>query len=177
MSIHEQVAAIRANDERVMQQFYVDNYAPVQLFVLQNNGTTDDAKDIYQEAYLSMWRNIQLDKFHPEHEGALEAYLFRIARNKWLDQLRTLRNKNNSSLEPEHEKLMTFEEIDDDTESRIKMLKAGFRQLGENCRKLLKRFYYKKEPLKLIAEDNNWTEATAKNNKYRCMEKLRNIIL
>jgi DNA-directed RNA polymerase specialized sigma24 family protein len=30
--------------------------------------------------------------------------------------------------------------------------------------------------LKEIAKDMGWTEATAKNNKYRCMEKLRSMI-
>ena len=42
-----------------MQQLYVENFDRVKQFVLRNNGTLDDAKDIYQEAYLSVWRNIR----------------------------------------------------------------------------------------------------------------------
>ena len=176
MSIYEQVAAIKANDEQAMRQFYTDNFGHVKRFVLQNNGTADDAKDIYHEAYLSAWRNIQMDKFVPQHEGALDAYIFRIARHKWLDHLRSLRYKNTTSLEAEHENVMTFEETDDMTMKRIQLMKGCFRQLGENCRNLLTRFYYKDESMKKIATDMNWTEATAKNNKYRCMEKLRSMM-
>lgn len=176
MSVDEQLMAIKANDERFMQQLYVDNFDRVKHFVLRNSGTVDDAKDIYQEAYLSVWRNIRMDKFTPRHNGALEAYLLQIARYKWLDTLRSLSYKNTTSLKPAHENLMTFEELDDITERRLQLIKAQFRNLGAGCQKLLARFYYNKESIKQIATDMAWTEATAKNNKYRCMEKLRNMI-
>ncbi len=176
MSVDERLMAIKANDEQVMQQLYVDNFDRVKQFVLRNNGTLDDAKDIYQEAYLSVWRNIQLDKFIPYREGALEAYLVQVARHKWLDHLGTSRYKHTVSLASEHENLMTFDALDDITEKRIQIIKTHFRTLGEGCRKLLTRFYYRNESMKEIAADMGWTEATAKNNKYRCMEKLRNMI-
>src|SRR5690606_1968493 len=128
------------------------------------------------EAYLSLWRNIKMDRFSSHHDGALEAYLFQIARFKWLDHLRTLRFRQTVQLEPDNEGLMTFEELDDITEKRILIVKTHFRLLGEGCRRLLSRFYHGKESLKEIAKDMGWTEATAKNNKYRCMEKLRSMI-
>lgn len=175
MSIDEQLTAIKANDEKVIQQLYANNFDRVKLFVLRNNGTPRDARDIYQEAFLSAWRNIQLDKFTPRQEGALGAYIFQIARYKWLDHLRSLSYKNTVTLKSQHENLMTFEELDDITEKRLQLIKANFRTLGEGCQKLLTRFYYSNESMKTIAADMGWTEATAKNNKYRCMEKLRNL--
>ncbi|HET9052857.1 MAG TPA: sigma-70 family RNA polymerase sigma factor [Cyclobacteriaceae bacterium] len=176
MSIDKQVAAIKADDEQFMHQFYVYNFGMVKQFVLQNNGTADDAKDIYQEAYLAVWRNIKMDRFDPKYDGALEAYIFQVARHKWLDYLRSSRYRNTASWEPEHEVATNFEEVDDTTGERIKSMKACFRKLGENCRRLLTRFYYGKEPMKAIADDMGWTEASAKNNKYRCMEKLREMM-
>jgi len=176
MSVDEQVTAIKANDEQVMQQLYVGNFDRVKQFVMRNNGTADDAKDIYHEAYLAVWRNIRMDKFIPRHEGALDAYLVQIARNRWLDHVRTSRYKLTGSLTAEHEELMTFEAIDDITEKRLQLIKAHFRTLGEGCRKLLARFYYRNESMREIAADMGWTEASAKNNKYRCMEKLRKMM-
>ena len=176
MSVDEQLMAIKANDEKVIQELYMDNFDLVKLFVLRNNGTPDDAKDIYQEAFLSAWRNIRMDKFRPRQDGALEAYILQIARYKWLDHLRTSRYKHTVSFVSEHENLMTFDTPDDITEKRIQIIKTHFRTLGEGCHKLLTRFYYKNESMKTIAADMGWTEATVKNNKYRCMEKLRNLI-
>ena len=51
----------------------------------------------------------------------------------------------------------------------ITEVKNNFKHLGDNCREILKRFYYQKESMREIAENFNWTEATAKNNKYIMM--------
>lgn len=170
---YQQIEAIKANDERALQQLYKANYPLVEKYVLQNSGTTDEAKDIYQEAFIALWRNIQLDKFTPTGNGALNAYLFQIAKNKWMDHLRSAIVKKTTTLDEKHQPAMTFEELNDNDVERLKLIKEKFSDLGENCRELLTRFYYKKQSLKEIADALNWTEATAKNNKYRCMERLR----
>lgn len=159
-----------------LKNLYVNNYTAVEHFVLQNSGSVEDAKDIYQEAFLAVWRNLQLNKFAPQFDGALGAYLIQIARNKWIDHLRSSRYKKTLPLPENQESLMTIEETNDTTIDKIKNIKEQFRQLGEQCKDLLERFYYEKQPLKEIAAALNWTEATAKNNKYRCMERLRALI-
>ena len=50
------------NDEQVLKYLYVTNYAKIEKYVLSNSGTIDEAKDIYQEAFIAVWRNVQLDK-------------------------------------------------------------------------------------------------------------------
>ncbi|RYD82846.1 MAG: sigma-70 family RNA polymerase sigma factor [Sphingobacteriales bacterium] len=55
----------------------------------------------------------------------------------------------------------------------IAQVAENFKKLGANCRQLLTDFYFKKESLRTIAANFKWTEATAKNNKYRCIEKLK----
>ncbi|MEO9020899.1 MAG: sigma-70 family RNA polymerase sigma factor [Ginsengibacter sp.] len=167
--------AIKANDESALRKLYEDNYDTIEKYVLNNNGTTEDAKDIYQEAFIVVWRNIQLDKFYPENKNALAGYLYRIAKNKWLDHLRSGHYRKiiriNDSADSVPEDLLPEEDIEYITE-----IKNKFKHLGENCRKVLTRFYYKKEPLRVIAEKFGWTEATAKNNKYRCLQHLRELL-
>ena len=167
--------AIKANDEDALKRMYEDNYSTIEKYVLNNNGTVEDAKDIYQEAFIAMWRNIQLDKFYPENENALGGYLYRIAKNKWLDHLRSGHYKKitrmNDSSDNLPEDLLPEEDIEFITE-----VKNKFKHLGENCREVLTRFYYKKESMRVIAEKFEWTEATAKNNKYRCLQRLRELL-
>ncbi|HEY0040609.1 MAG TPA: hypothetical protein VGB71_08105, partial [Flavisolibacter sp.] len=55
-------------------------------------------------------------------------------------------------------------------------VRENFTKLGNNCRELLNRFYFQKESLRTIALAFQWTEATAKNNKYRCLQQLRELI-
>ncbi len=167
--------AIKANDEDALKSLYEDNYFKIEMYVLNNNGTTEDAKDIYQEAFIAVWRNIQLDKFYPENESSLEGYLYRIAKNKWLDHLRSGRYKKTTSINDSATNLED-DVLPEENIRYITEVKNKFKHLGENCREVLTRFYYKKESMRTIAEKFEWTEATAKNNKYRCLQRLRELL-
>ncbi|WEK34950.1 MAG: sigma-70 family RNA polymerase sigma factor [Candidatus Pseudobacter hemicellulosilyticus] len=171
----QQLKAIRANDDQALRHWYQSTYPAVEQYVLQNSGSTDEAKDIFQDAFLTAWRNIQLDRFQPESPSALTGYLFRIAQHKWLDHLRSARFRKTVPLEQELE-TPTASASDEEKLERIKTIKNYFKMLGDNCRELLRRFYYEKQSLRQVAEAMGWTEPTARNNKYRCVEKLRTMI-
>ncbi len=161
------------SDELELQRLYVSGYPAAERYVLKNNGTSDHAKDIFQEAFIATWRNIKLGKFIPEHENAFAAYLLRVVRNKWIDHLRSAQHKKSVAL---HEMIIDQKEEElplPDQDEKLDRIRERFEQLGDTCRQLLTRFYYKKESLKTISEWFGWTEATARNNKYRCIERLR----
>jgi RNA polymerase sigma factor (sigma-70 family) len=170
--LEEFVGAIRANEEKVLKQFYQQNYPMVEKFVLDNSGTIDEARDIYQEAFIAVWRNIQLGRFQLRADSSPQAYLFKVAKYKWLDHLRATKRKNLVPLSGDEE----IEELPAEKHGRIEAIKSSFSQLGESCRELLERFYYLKQSMRTIAAAKKWTEATAKNNKYRCLQHLRDIL-
>ncbi|MEI9935174.1 MAG: hypothetical protein WDM71_10080 [Ferruginibacter sp.] len=39
------------NDTTAIEAVYRENYATIQAFILNNNGSVDDARDVFQEAY------------------------------------------------------------------------------------------------------------------------------
>lgn len=162
--------SICQNDEKVLKWIYQKNFSKVQRMVLANSGNVEQAKDLYQEAFLAFWTNVKTGKFRPENESALSGYLFQISKNKWLDTIRSQAFKRTVFQENFPEQV---EEQEDDRESSFMQIEDAFSRLGENCRELLTRFYYQKESLSSLAVYFGWTEATTKNSKYRCMEKLR----
>lgn len=170
------VPAIRLNDDAALKTLYTENYPKVEIFVLKNNGTADEAKDVYQEAFIAVWRNLQLERFSG-NDSALAGYLYRIAKNKWLDHLRSGQYKHKLPLTPQIENGMEADDgLTGDEQQYLQAVRENFGKLGEACRELLRRFYYGREPLKVIATGFGWTEATAKNNKYRCLQRLRDLI-
>ena len=175
ISGYEQIIAIKANDAIALKMLYQDNFYKVEKYVLNNNGSVDQAKDIYQEAFIAVWRNIQLDKFIPENENALSGYLYKVAKNKWLDHLRSAHYKKMTAIN-ENIAEVADDIIPEKEEKYIEDVKKQFKLLGKNCQDVLTRFYYEKESMKEIAEQYQWTEATARNNKYRCLQKLRDLI-
>ena len=171
----EQLSAIKANDEKALQQLYQQNFPKVEMYILQNNGSTEQAKDIFQEAFIAVWRNIQLNKFNPESETAIAGYIYQIAKYKWLDHLRSSYYKKVLPID-EKSNEMVVEVLPEEENNYIVAVRKNIQLLGENCREIMKQFYYQKQSLKLIAEKFNWTEATARNNKYRCVQRLRELM-
>jgi len=47
--------AIGNNDKAAIESVYSENYALIQHFVISNNGTEDDARDIFQEAMMVLY--------------------------------------------------------------------------------------------------------------------------
>ncbi|MDE0561081.1 sigma-70 family RNA polymerase sigma factor [Algoriphagus sp. NF] len=175
LSQEELIQGIKENERRVMSSLYIEVFPKVKSYIIQNNGDEDQAKDIFQEAFLVAWQKVKEGEFLPQNSTAMQGFLFQVSKNKWLDWLRSSRFKKESSLGA-----ISIEVADAEEEflldERLSMLDRAFQQLGESCQELLKLFYFKKMSLDKLAQSFGWTPKTAKNNKYRCMESLRKII-
>lgn len=170
------IDAIIANNEEVLKSLYKENYFRVEKYVVTNSGTIDEAKDLYQEAFITLWRNIQMEKFYPENEHSINAYLYRIAKNKWLDHLRSCQFRKTVPLMEMMDHRKEEDELPEEDVQFIEKVRTQFEELGENCRELLIRFYYKKQSMRTISKYFDWTEGSTRNNKYRCLQTLRELL-
>ncbi|MDC7994210.1 RNA polymerase sigma factor [Altibacter sp. HG106] len=172
------VKAIKANDDAVLKKIYTENYKKTEVFILKNSGSMQQAKDIYQEAFIAMWQNIKEGKFTPKNETAVQGYLYQIAKNKWLDVVRSARFKKTLTIG----EMTPWEDEDDaltndgNTEAQLAQVMKGFEQLGADCKELLKSFYFEKNSLRTIAKQFEIAEASARNKKYRCIQQLRTLL-
>lgn len=175
---HDWISSIKANDQNALKELYAQNFEKIRVYILCNKGTEADVKDIFQEAFLAFWRNVQLDKFEVLHTNAIQSYLLRIAKNKWIDHLRKRKRiivSEDVGVEDLDQKISADFSIEE--EEYYEKIKIQFSKMGNPCKELLYRFYYRREKLKAIAVFFEWKESTAKNNKYRCLQKLRKSII
>ncbi|MGN6416549.1 MAG: RNA polymerase sigma factor [Pseudobacter sp.] len=168
---------LESSDEQLLKNLYSNNYRGVEQYITRNSGSTEDAKDLYQEAFLAVWRNVQLGSFKPANENEYGAYLFRVAKNKWIDQLRAGKNRQIIPLGDESLLAATDGMEQTETNQYIDEVIKKFSALGERCRSLLELFYFKKQSMQQIAAFFSWTEESAKNNKYRCLKQLRESVI
>ncbi|MCO6497882.1 MAG: sigma-70 family RNA polymerase sigma factor [Chitinophagaceae bacterium] len=166
-----------AHDRSMLENLYRRNFEYVRDFILSNRGTEVQAEDTYQESFLTVWRNVQLERFKPESEADFNAYLFRVCRNKWVDVLRSKTFKDTVLTEGHLFQSVTNEGLyNDEIDKQIELIKAHFDALGNSCKEILSRFYFFKESLRDISTALGLTEASARNTKYRCIQKLRDLI-
>ena len=173
LPFNETVALIKKNDAATLKQLYKTNFAKVKRYVQKNSGDEQQAKDVYQEAFVAMWRNIKDNRFSAESETAINGYLFQIAKYKWLDQVRSARYKNTTFINREIEYDEPETEENEIQNRKIKIIMDSISNLGERCKLLMKLFYFEQKPFKEIAEIMEMDEASARNAKYRCQEQLK----
>lgn len=163
-----------ATDERALEALYIANFYKTEAFVLANSGTAEEAKDIYQEAFIAAWQNIRAGRFVAQNSSSIEAYLFQIAKFKWYDYLKAAKKM---TVVKEEEELTVEVTYNEEEENYIEKVQHHLKNLGEPCRQVLTLFYFMKQSMTKIAAEFSWTEATAKNNKYRCLQRLRNMVV
>jgi RNA polymerase sigma factor (sigma-70 family) len=176
------IDAIKDNNSLALKTLYTTNYYKVEAFILKNNGTKEHAKDIFQDAFLALWKNVKQDKFVPQNESSISGYLYTIAKHKWMDYLRSKNYKKtiaSSSLIDMDSSDDISDKINDDkiNDERLHSVMHAFKVLGMPCKSLLTKFYFEKKSMKDIADELQLDAASTRNKKYRCMQKLREIAL
>jgi RNA polymerase sigma factor (sigma-70 family) len=146
----------------------------VRYFIVRNNGTEQDAEDIFQEAMIVVFerarkRNLALG-------CAFKTYLYSVVRHIWL-QLAD-RNRLQYELSDMDEFLLLEEkEIYDDFHYKKVIFQRKFLELTELCRKLLL-MVVEGKPYEEIATILGYKgKQYAVKRKYECMKSLINRVL
>ena len=143
-------------------------------YVIQNSGSVSDAQDVFQEAITVLWLNVKEGRVHDETTSDPGAYLFRVAKNKWLDVLRSAGHKHSAPMVDEG-RIPQAVDLADDADERLRRLQAVYSNLDEKCRAVLDQFYFERKDLATIALAMGVEEESIRTIKYRCMMKLRSL--
>lgn len=173
LSFNKTVALIKENDATMLKEVYIANFYKVKRYVLKNRGSEQQAREIYQEAFLAMWRNVKNDRFSAESETTINGYIYQIAKNKWRNHLRSLRYKNTTFINRDIEFDESETEENESQARKIKLIMDSLNQLAERCQLLLKLFYFQRKSYKEIAQIMVMDEVSARNAKYGCQEQLK----
>ncbi len=174
------IEALLQNDEPLIREIYQKWGPEVRNFVLKNNGTVEDAKDIFQESMAALLLKIRKEKF--TLTVPLGGYLYFIYRSKWFNKL--AKNKKEPVMIKE---LSGYKYSSDDFQwadetnllhLRSTIFKACFEQLKEVCQKILSAKY--EEGLKgiqVMEKYNIPTLGAVGKRMFDCREQLRRIII
>ena len=163
------------NDSKAIETIYKDNFTMVQAFILQNNGSYDDARDIFQEAMIALYEKAQNESFVLTCQ--IKTYVYSICRRLWLKRLQQLGRYSNQvdSLDetvPVEEDL----EIHEKRNAEFAIMDRAMNSLGEPCKSLLEGYYLKKMGMQELAAEFGYTNAdNAKNQKYKCLMRLKKL--
>ena len=169
----EQIRLLQNGDDNILQIIYRQYYQTIVNLVMNNNGSLQEAKDIYQETLIIFYEKVKDENF--ELNCKLKTYLYSISRNLWLKQLQHKKRFTNSISDSEEYLEIPWEEASK-KEDQYQAMHTALESLGEPCRSILKDFYMYSQSMEEITEKFGYTNAdNAKNQKYKCLKRLKKV--
>lgn len=168
---HDFIKGIKNRDNKILKIIYKEHFLLIKSFIVKNSGTIDDARDVFQEAIIVIYRYTKKDDF--KINCSFETFLYSICRTIWLNNLRN--KKIHTDKLDDIREYITFSASDDEQieeSAEYKLYQKHFQKLGDECKKLLQLFY-DKVPYKEIAKRMNYKSiGLVKKKKFKCKEFL-----
>jgi RNA polymerase sigma factor (sigma-70 family) len=171
----ELLEKLAKNDKQAAETIYKDNYNMVQALIINNNGSADDARDIFQETMIVLYEKAKSGSF--ELNCQLKTYMYSVSRRLWLKRLHQLQHYN-GQVENMSETVPVEEEteIHEQRNTQFQAMEKSMMSLGEPCKSLLEAYYLQKRNMTEIAGSFGYTNAdNAKNQKYKCLNRLKKL--
>jgi len=76
------------SDKKAIETIYRENYNMIQSLIINNNGSADDAKDIFQETMIVLYEKVRSGAF--ELNCLIKTYVYSVSRRLWLKRLQQM---------------------------------------------------------------------------------------
>jgi RNA polymerase sigma factor (sigma-70 family) len=171
---NEIISGLEGNEITAIVEFlYSQFFREVIDLVKFMGGSDEDGADVFQEAVLVMIEKVREKRFRGD--SSIKTYLFGIARNLWLMELRTRERRKKreeqymSGESSVQQALMVNKSTTD--------LNNIFNQLGDVCKRILIGFYFENKSMKVLLDQFDFkNEQVLRNRKNTCMRKLKELL-
>ena len=163
------------SDKKAIETIYRENYNMIQSLIINNSGSADDARDVFQEAMIVLYERVRSGSF--ELNCLIKTYVYSVSRRLWLKRLQQM-NHYSQVTDNLQETVPVEDEIDENERinNEFQAMAKAISSLGEPCKSLLEAYYLEKKNMQEIALSFGYTNAdNAKNQKYKCLMRLKKI--
>ena len=165
------LSGIRNHDSAVLEYVYQAYFPMIEGFVMHNSGSRDEAKDVFQEAMIIVYKKIR--KGDLELTCKFGTYLYGICKKIWIQERKKyllhaeklkqqplLVNDPGSKEDPLLEKHLK------------ELFEKHFGELSQDCQKILSMFFNYHSVEEIRKEMNYKDLHHAADRKYRCKKSL-----
>lgn len=171
----ELLDGLAKNDKSATEVIYKENYGLIQQMIVQNNGSEDDARDIFQESLIVLYQKSVSEDF--ELTCQIRTYLYSVSRRLWLKRLQNKRIYD-TPIDTYDEQVAVEEDVEahEKQDQQYGVMKTALGKIGEPCKSLLEAFYVHNKNMQDISSYFGYTNAdNAKNQKYKCLMRLKKL--
>ena len=178
MKDNDIIRGIRENSETAWRALYAathDKFAPLISSILKRKSETE-YEDIYGQACIDLMDNVKDGKLKEGESVNLAGYLYTICMR------RAIRAEERRKTEEKRMQGLSYGSIEFDQDDQdaidevLAFLDKVLASIPDRCRKILRRFYWDKMPMKDIAAAMGLkNDDVAKATKNKCMNKFKSV--
>jgi RNA polymerase sigma factor (sigma-70 family) len=171
------ISGIRKGDREVLKYVYNLCYSSVQLFVVKNSGSVEEAKDVFNVALSHFYVTLYQTDF--VLKCPVKTFIYSIARKVWHKKL--VEKRKDLNFAKHTEEYIEMSDVFDAMEKRNKLCNSiddSFKILGEPGRTIVSDYFYKNVSAQEIANKMNYTSPEQAMEKVlKFIEKLKSIVV
>lgn len=175
----ELAEGIKHGNHLALEHVYENCFPVVKKMILSNSGTESEAQDVFQEAIMVLYDNLQKEDF--VLTSSIRTFLYAVSHRMWLKNLTRNTTKNVSldfSAEEGVEMWDFALEQHHEQERKFNKLSKALDLLGEPCKSVIVSFYLKDKTMKEISLKMGYSNSdSAKNQKYKCLQRLKKLMM
>ncbi len=162
------------NDEEIIKEIYQLTFFKVDDFVIKNQGSKEDAEDIFHKALMQLVARYHVKPF--EIESSFVGYLFTVCKNLWR---RELNNQKNRVTEPNYLTLVSEERdiaLASLEQERFELLQEKIKQLSKNCQMIIGLIFKGTSYKEIVAKKNYSSESVVRQRVFKCKKRLIELV-
>jgi RNA polymerase sigma factor (sigma-70 family) len=160
------------NDRAIVREIYCKYASKVRNYILANNGSEDDAADIFQEVLIDIYQQAKLKQL--QLTCPFEPFLLLICKRKWLNALKKS-DRQPVTKEPDDvsigEDVFALAEQMKRNDQKMQVFLKCFQELGAACQEILRKCLSGEDQEK-IAEQLKVSYGYLRKKKSECMASL-----
>lgn len=170
--------ALRKGSPKAFEELYDRYYRMVEDMVLKFNGSSEDARDVFQEALFVFVKKLRDPTFSLTSKAS--TFIYAIARNIYLKKA----GRATVEISMDQQQFSFINKTDEvaeglsptEKDSMLNVMADKLGQLEQDCRSVIMYSFYQGLSHAEIASLTGYTEAFVKVKKFRCLEYLRKLV-
>jgi DNA-directed RNA polymerase specialized sigma24 family protein len=165
-----EIEDVAAERKTLFMQLYQQAFPLVAKYVHSMGGSFEEAKDVFQDALVIYYEKLVTSGVTLKYSE--RSYILGIAKHCW-----SKKNKGNNRYTSLPDSLQGIAMEEPAGNSSAEKLLELLHTSGQKCMELLRAFYYDKLPMHKLASLFGFSsERSATVQKYKCLEKVRDIV-
>ncbi len=166
----------KGDNSSALKHLYGEPLKKVRNYILKNNGSRDDANDVFQDAVIALFNLIKKGKY--DRSKDLNGFLYVVAKNLWVDKIRKDKKREITDFSESYDHTDYSDHLKSMmSQEKLTAFQTLFNMQTPRCKALLHYSIYEKLSMKEISDKMGMSnENVAKATNYRCKQALAKLI-